>query len=121
VNLGDTFVNLNPGLLSHFWMVISRETGYGWVIVNLTTYRLGCDESCLLGPNDHPWIRHRSSIEYRRAVTLTVFRLGEMVRLGMVAWKEPLRPETLRKVQEGAVKSKFFKNRFKGFIRSAIT
>ncbi len=121
MNLGDTFVNLNPGLLRHLWMVISRETGDGWVIVNLTTYRPDCDESCLLGPNDHPWIRHRSSVEYRRAVTLTVFRLGEMERFSFIDWKEPFRPETLRKIQEGGLKSKFLKNRFKGFVRSSMT
>lgn len=121
MNLGDTFVNLNPENPPHLWMSISTETGYGWVIVNLTTHLPGCDESCILGPEDHPWISHDSSVNYFRALLLPSWSLVKMERLGLVAWKESLNPKTLRKVQEGGVKSKFFKNRFKGFVRSSMT
>lgn len=120
MNLGDTFVNLNPSSPSHLWIVISNETPEGWVIVNLTTYRDGCEETCILDVGDHPWIQKTSIVHYIRSSLLSQSAFGHMQRLGVHDPKEPLEREVLRRVQQGALASPHMKKKYKEIVRESL-
>lgn len=55
-------------LLDHLWVVVSSPAHDGGIaMVNFTTYRPPCDESCVVDVGDHPFIRHKSIVPYFRA------------------------------------------------------
>ena len=120
MELGDTFINLNPGSPSHFWIVISTETSEGWVIVNLTTHRDGCEEACILDVGDHHWIRRTSVVHYIRSSLLSQSAFKSMHELGVYDPKDPLEWEVLRRVQKGALDSLHMKKKHKEIVRQAL-
>lgn len=60
------------------------------------------DLSCRLQPGDHPFVRHESVVNYRDAVVIGPAGLDALIASGHAKRKEPLRPEVLARVVEGA-------------------
>ena len=92
----------------HLWIVVSRPTAEGMIaVVNLESHRAragGHDESCvLLQPGEHPFVRRTTCVNYRRAKMESEAVFDSKARVGRrVAW-DPLGPELLRRIQEGAL------------------
>jgi len=74
---GDSFrytVKREP----HLWAMISDpEKDDSVLIVNLTTVRNHSDKTCVLGPGDHPFVRHATCINYADAEAPTVRHLAD--------------------------------------------
>lgn len=63
MNLGESF-----HILGHLWVVVSKPDADGSVaMVNFTSYRQPCDETCVLDVGDHPFIRHKTVVAYSHA------------------------------------------------------
>lgn len=78
------------------------SSGYfTFVLVNLTTFKEGCDESCILRHGDHEFITHDTYIAYARAQMLKEDQAKRMNESGEIAMREPLKPAILRKIREG--------------------
>ena len=68
MDCGDTFLMPAPGgrAVPHLWIVVTtRDAATGeCAIVSVTTLRNSKDQTIILRPGDHPFIRHDSTIFY---------------------------------------------------------
>lgn len=100
---GDTFLYRRPDLEKHLWIVLSEplDDPDNIVLANLTTWRRGGDQACILDVGDHPWIMHRTCVNYSDADVVSQM----MVDGWELNHKPSLAPEVLAKVREGAAQS----------------
>lgn len=118
---GDTFYNLNPGSLRHLWVVVSRPAPTGEVVIfNFTTWHAGDDESCVIEPGDHPAVRHRTVIAYRRGRLLSEKTLAELKRISCYSAGVPVSPELLARIHRGALASPFTPQKLQALIQEQI-
>ncbi len=110
MNPGTTFIDRDYDPLGHLWIVLSAPTGRGRVaVVNLTSHnpeRRDCGDHCLvLGPGDHPFIRHDSCVYYKRARLRSLRAMREDEARGELERSEPLSDDLLLLAQQGALAS----------------
>ena len=60
---------MKPGdsyyILDHLWIVVSHPAADGSVaMVNFTTHRPPCDETCVVNVGEHPFIKHKTIVAY---------------------------------------------------------
>ncbi|HWO20623.1 MAG TPA: hypothetical protein VNO30_17760 [Kofleriaceae bacterium] len=68
MKLGDSF-----HISGHLWIVVSIPATDGSVaMVNLTSHRQPCDETCVLDVGDHPFVRHKTIVAYAFAQMVPV-------------------------------------------------
>jgi hypothetical protein len=101
----------------HLYFVISDKCDDGTVLaVNLTTLRDYSDNSCILGENDHPSIKHSSFIMYRKAIAVNGEDIFNNIRAKNFSPAPPVSSKTLKKIQDGAKKSKQLPYKFKKYF-----
>jgi len=107
---GDTFRFADRALEKHLWIVISDpvlDVADRVVIVRLTTYREGRECTCILQPGDHPFITHATVVDYGWALDISNAGLESFVGDGKAFLQDPVRPEVLGRIRQGAAKSEF--------------
>lgn len=105
---GDAFIPISDVALRHLWIVITEPSERGRVvIVNVTTRRPGSDDTCVLQVNDHPFIRHESVIAYQYARLTRNAVLGDSARRQLLQMRQPVSPQLLERIQNGALASAF--------------
>lgn len=111
MNAGDTLYVNNPGLQydSHLWVIISDPDidPHSVLIVNFTSWRADKDQACVVDKDDHPYIHHRTCVNYAGSKVQSVDDLGRLVKAGTVSHREPASEELLRRMRDGAIESKF--------------
>lgn len=87
------------------------------VLVNLTTARKGAelDDTCLLEPGSHPFVKQQSFVLYRAARVEQKARLEQLIKQGLFKPHQPLDPGVLAVVKAGLKASPFTKREFKQF------
>ncbi len=73
----------------------------------MTTYHCYKDPSCILGPKDYPqFIKHPTCVYYEdtRPISLSVLR--SHLAKGRIIKQPPVTPQVLKKIRDGAAKSK---------------
>ena len=110
MNPGATFVDRSYDPLGHLWIVLSAPAWRGRVaVVNLTSHnpeRRDCGDHCLiLGPGDHPFVRHESCVYYKRARLRSPRALRAGIAEGGIELHEPLGDDLLFRIQQGALAS----------------
>ena len=125
MNCGDTFLMPTPGGMAtpHLWIVVTRpdvET-HLCAIVSVTTLRNSKDQTVILRPGDHPFIRHESTIFYGDAMTVDARRLQAEIAAGLALPREKCPDATLRLVQDGVAASPFNRPKFLRFCRENWT
>lgn len=107
---GNTFLD------RHLWVIVATP-GTNALAFNLTTYRPGpyCDTACIVQPGEHPFVTRASVVEYRKAAfgPQTAWERGCYPR-------EPMAPALLRRIQEGALKSRFCDEAHQRIIRALL-
>jgi len=85
--------------------------------VNITTLYNPekADNSCVLDVGDYPEIKHKSFVFYHKALEAATKNI--MIK-PFKREKKRLTDETLRKIQEGAKKSKLFPEKLKKYFES---
>src|SRR5438045_4027293 len=109
MELGTTFLPDAGG--SHLWVVISdpRRDADNVLIVSLTTEKDYKDHSCVLDRGIHDMVRHKTCVNYRRAMIVKLAELNAGRNCGAFKVKDPASPAMLRAIQEGAARSEFLK------------
>jgi hypothetical protein len=104
VEIGQTFLLQDKGTDSHLWVVIStpQQNPEEVVIVNLTSWDKLKDQSCVLGPEDHAWISHKTCVRYQDAKCVAESKLDELFAAGLLARHDDATDDLLRKVLLGA-------------------
>ena len=118
---GDTFLIPAPGgvAIPHLWIVVTKpapDTNL-CAIVSVTTLRNSKDQTVLLRPGDHPFIRHDSTIFYGDAMIVDALRLNTECAAGLAIAREKCPLQILKLVQDGVSASPFTRPRILRFCR----
>ena len=112
IKLGTTFWGCSPDdpNTKHLWFVISDPgSNHGLAIIaNMTTYRAGSEECCVLQPGDHPAVKHKSVINYLRARNVSVANIekAHKSRPDCIVFAEAADRELIIRILQGALESK---------------
>ncbi|MCK5226129.1 MAG: hypothetical protein KAQ89_05380 [Planctomycetes bacterium] len=120
-SLGDSFSHKHlPSLHSHLWIVISELTNSleQVIIVNFTSCRDSgdIDQSCLLNKGEHPFLMHKTYVNYRDAQIPQICNLKKAEAAELITRKEPISKVLLAKILEGAKASPFLKFEFRKIL-----
>jgi hypothetical protein len=120
---GDTFLMPAPGgrATPHLWIVITTPDAVTrqCAIVSVTTLRNSKDQTIILRPGDHPFVRHDSTIFYGDGMIVDVRKLDQDLTAGLIVAREKCPEQTLKLVQDGIGASPFTRPRFLRFCRDA--
>jgi hypothetical protein len=106
-----------PRKNEHLYFVISDKCDDGTVLaVNLTTLRKYSDNSCILGVSDHISINRPSCIMYRKAIAVNGEAILNSIMTRNFSPAPPVSSKTLKKIQDGAKKSKQLPYKFKKYF-----
>lgn len=103
--------------LRHLYIVLTHPDGEPEkiVIVNLTSYRRGSDTTVVLEPGDHPYIRHKTVVNYKDA------RIAPVEPIERLLWRqdyellEDFDAGLVGQLQQGLMDSPFTPNRVKTY------
>ncbi len=121
MDCGDTFLMPAPGgaATPHLWIVVTQPDPQTHLcaILSVTTLRNSKDQTVLLRPGDHPFIRHDSTIFYGDAMIVDALRLESEIAAGLALIKEKCSNVTLKLVQDGVAASPFTRPKILRFCR----
>ena len=101
---GDAFFGLDRR--GHLWLALSRPDRANRVaLANVTTHRPGSfrhgSDCVLVQQHEHPFLTHESCIAYQFAALFSV----DALQSANVEQREPFAPDTLLRIQEGALRA----------------
>ena len=123
MDCGDTFLMPAPGgrATPHLWIVVTTPDALTCecAIMSVTTLRNSKDQTIILRPGDHAFIRHDSTIFYGDGMIVDARKLEQDLNAGLIVSREKCPPQTLKLVQDGIGASPFTRPRFLRFCRGA--
>lgn len=118
---GDTFLMPAPGgpATPHLWIVVTQPApeSHSCAIVSVTTLRYSKDQTIILRPGDHPFIRHDSTVFYGDAMIVDARRLDAEIAAGLALKREACSRAILKLVQDGLIASPFTRPKVLRFCR----
>ena len=121
IGLGSTFLNREAqNLPSHLWVVISKPDSSGQVaIANLTSCR-GTDDDCgcFCDRGDHPFVHHKSYVNYACIKVVTLAKLNELLKKDLIELHADASDDFLDRIWEGSTRSRFTRNEIIDLLRS---
>ena len=122
----QTFLSdINSPLKKHLFVIITDpDDDLNYLIVPITTLKkdinnkpfAGQDSSCILKKGEHSFIKHESWVSYAKAIKLSFSEVYNGIRKELFIRKEDVTIEVLKKIQNGAKKSKYLPAGFKSFF-----
>lgn len=83
----------------HLYIVIAIDNGKV-LLVNITSSSF--DKACSLKRDDHPFITHKSYINYRETLLSDVSSIEEAISKDAIKPHEDISSDLLKKIQDGA-------------------
>lgn len=117
---GTAFLNRSDEVITaHLWVIVSDPAAdpERIILTNLTTRRSGSDETCVLEPGDHPFVKHPTVIHYRQARLVGLASLEKLLRNGDIRLAEGFSPEVLARIRAGFFRSPFAPRECKYLLR----
>lgn len=92
------------------------------LVVNISTIRPDCmyDDSCVLTPGCHPFVRNPSYVYYREAVVSLAPRIIEKIEMGEIDPHQPVDEDLYLQVLEGFSVSPHVKPKIKRFLKQHV-
>lgn len=76
------------------------------VVVPICTYSQPYhDDTCVLQPHEHNWLRHDSYVLYRRAEVVSVTGLQRGIEAGRIEARDPINAQAFLRVRNGICRS----------------
>lgn len=115
--LGDVFDNH----LGHCWVIISVcPITNDYLLVNWTTWTSKKEQTCILYKGEHCALDHKSIIYYQGGQVFTDTKLDRLVLANDFSKLPPVSNNILKKIREGALKTKHMdprvQSRFKDYL-----
>ena len=103
---------------THLWTIISDPSQSPTVlIVNFTSWDDWPQEACIVEAGEHPFIKHKSYINYDDAQLPPLQMLQRAYDEHLITEKEPLTDELLQRIRESAVSPiSLLKNRLRQIL-----
>jgi len=110
MDAGDTFLVDRPNTSydSHLWIVISDPAvdADRVVIVNLTSHRADKDQACVLEVGDHPYVAHRTCVNYNGAKVVRDADIAFLLRTGKTRACAACSAALLQRIRDGIPESR---------------
>ena len=88
---------------------------------NFTSWNSGCDQTCIVKPGEHPFVKHDTVIAYGRGLLLERTARNELQRLGFYQGHAALSDSLLKRIQQGALDSEFTPIHLQDIVRSCMS
>ncbi|MBU2572914.1 MAG: hypothetical protein KKH28_02405 [Elusimicrobia bacterium] len=110
---------------SHLWVIITTPSGSDgdFLAVNMTSARnTGArDSSCILIKGDHPFVSRNTEMCYQRALEMSLHGpTGIITNRAYIIPSKSVSPGVLKKIQKGALASRFLKLRYKETVQKEL-
>jgi len=90
-------------------------------IVSLRTHRKELDETVVLGPSDHPFVKRKTIVQYAWAKIIESDKLETAIQSDLtLRHKQDCSPELLKQIRDGLFKSPFTTPRIKSYCQDAL-
>lgn len=98
---GDTFLALDYQP-PHLWMILSDpgQDPQRVILVNFTSWKPYHEQHCIVEPGEHPFVIHRTCINYRRSREVTLAALEVLVK-----WRKALPQQAVDAVLLGRIQA----------------
>lgn len=101
----------------HLYFVITEPDDEGKVLlVNITENEEDRDQSCVLQPKEHPYIRKESVVNYREAILSDVQKIDIAISMRVATPDVDMSDVLLNKMIQGGKISPFLKKDFKNLL-----
>lgn len=104
---GDTFIRRGKHVDTdpHLWIVISdpEKDRSHLVCVNITSQRIDKDQSCVILPDEHPFVTQESVIQYRGARVVPESGIRSAVEARVLKYHSPVTAALLERIRNGAI------------------
>lgn len=120
LNIGDAFLLSTPPNDKHLFVVIAPTQNGKYLCVNVTSKRNNSDISCVLQQSDHPFIKHDSVINYKKAREVEPAVIQNQISRGNCIQYQSVSSSVLKRIQEGGIISKKLKNKYKNYLNSLL-
>lgn len=93
----------------HLYVVLSDpgQDSENVLIVNVTTYGPGKDDSCILNVGDHPFLAHKSCVRYLSARIASAAKIELALAEGLLEERQPVSCDVLARMRRGAARSPY--------------
>lgn len=105
------------GTTPHLWIILT-DPNPACVLVSVSTLRYGKDQTVVLMPDDHPFVRHQSMIMYSDSMIVELSVLEAHVQTGIAVPRESCPPQILKLIQDGVLASPFTPRTIQDFFRA---
>ncbi len=87
----------------HLWVVVSdpKLDPNQVLIVNMSTDR-GVDQSCIISPGEHPFVRHATCMRYDMSRVTSNASLETLLSRGSIQLGDPVSSALLQRIRDGA-------------------
>ncbi|MDR3306475.1 MAG: hypothetical protein LBS61_02205 [Endomicrobium sp.] len=114
---GESFwCNDNSGGEHLYFIISDPDSDNNVLVVNITEERNRSDKSCSLDVGDHPSIRKKSVVYYRKALELNESKIATKILNKIYRNDIKLTDVILKKIQDGAKKSIFLSDNLKKYF-----
>lgn len=117
IQLGDIFLIDTPNKPHYYFIAIAETSNNKFLFVSVITRKPKSETACILKPGmETPsFIIKESVIDYRYAREMNSKQLAFAVSSNV--YRECCYPELLKRIQQGGIKSKRLKNKYKNILR----
>lgn len=106
-----------PGEKKHLFFVLNDPGDAAeLVLASVSSMHSRADTTCLLYPDEHPFIRHESHIDYRHCRTERTGHLERLIDCGYCERREDVSEELIERIIDGAYESRHTKPRILGLL-----
>jgi hypothetical protein len=124
VKAGDCYwaatgVDGDGNVVGHLFFVLldaDEDNGKTVVVPCCTAREHFYDDSCVLGPEDHAFVRRVSYADYYLADVIAVRHIDELIGQGMARMRASARPDVLLRLQQGLIASEHVRGRVKDWF-----
>jgi hypothetical protein len=104
----------------HLYIIIAVDNSGKALLVSVTTYKKGCDASCVLRAGQHRFLTHLSVISYADAQIVDISILEDLLERGLIKSHDPVRPIQLSRIQRCGLKSQAIPRKCLDFLAANI-
>jgi hypothetical protein len=124
LHCGNTFlIPKRSHQVEHLWIVLTEPDPqtHEAACVNITTVKPSSEQTLILKPGDHRFVKQDSEVYYRDAQILNLAKVDEMLNktqyLFVCSVHDPCSPELLKRIQDGLLRSKEVKREVKDYCK----
>ena len=104
------------GPTPHLWIILT-DPAPDCIMVNLTTLRADRDQTVVLHPGEHPFVKHSTAVFYADSQIVTLDHVNSLLARGQALPHQPCPPATLQLIQQGILASPFTPRKVQAFYR----